>query len=260
MEQHEDDGKVENITKMQKERADAWKDRVDRYFHFLETKYGFCVTGVDVSSVWTTTVIYKNECAVVFVDRQVEFERVEVSFNRVSSSRQEYLLDNLLRIRSLDADILKGEFSFFAALDEQLVERRQRYHKRESESMLVPERARSEYQFITSDIDHFCQTFLDDNYAEFCCRMMMTLCQQHTKVIANMDYIYYNLWTYGIIHALCLVNSLFEAEDARIYYPYISESFLARFSQLDAEEIQRTSEQIRELLGMSLSSSEWCCS
>ncbi len=100
----------------QKAAAEAWRAKVDLYFGYVRTTYGFRITSADASSVWVTRVIYQSDVAAVAVERSVEFDRVEVSVIRlVDGQLPEYpifivpdtiinqtLLDNMLLLRNPD--------------------------------------------------------------------------------------------------------------------------------------------------------------
>ncbi len=106
--------------------AEAWQAKVDLYFAYLRTTYGFRITSADASSVWVTRVIYQSDVAAVQVDRSIEFQRVELTVVRLVDGRipaypifvkpdtviNQALFDNILIIRNpqlLDQlDMLKG--------------------------------------------------------------------------------------------------------------------------------------------------------
>src|ERR1700682_174301 len=94
-------------------RADAWLEKVERYFEYLQIMYGFRIALVDASSVWETRVIYQTEKTAIYVDRSLEFFRVKVSLVRLIDGAlppypifikpdtvlHEFLLDDLLALR-----------------------------------------------------------------------------------------------------------------------------------------------------------------
>jgi hypothetical protein len=172
-----------------KAQEDAWQAKVEVHFRYLQTKYHFRVVQVDDSHWWHTRLVYQNETTAIYVDRSVEFDRVELSLLRLINGKipdltvfvtpdvtlSEFLFDNLLQVRAplllpdlrtlkglqeeqieaslaflanaleqYAADVLRGDFTIFAELEE-LVKQRARNHSQQV-TVWVPSDASEEHE------------------------------------------------------------------------------------------------------------------
>ena len=90
----------------------AWQALVEQHFSYLQDDFGFHISDVDYDA-WYTRVVYRSSTTVVYVDRSIEFARVEVALVRLVDdtippiaiffSQQapfyQTLFDNVLQIR-----------------------------------------------------------------------------------------------------------------------------------------------------------------
>jgi len=100
----------------QKAQKAAWTAQVEQHFGYLQRDYNMSITGIELSA-WHTRVIYRSPTTVVYVDRSVEFNRVELSVVQVVGNTippypiffspqapyHQTLLDNVLQVRAPEA-------------------------------------------------------------------------------------------------------------------------------------------------------------
>src|SRR6266852_2502879 len=67
-----------------------------------------------------------------------------------------------------------------------------------SPSQHVPKGMQARFDEITQLTDAFCQTYLNDEYAQLCCELTATLCRKHPSPLARGKA---STWACGIIHA-----------------------------------------------------------
>lgn len=116
-----------------KAQRNEWQAKVQAHFGFLESEYGFRVASVEEHGWWLIRVIYQSATTAVYVDRNVEFNRVEVSLARLVNGKppeitvfvtpnvtlNQFLLDNLLRLR---APLVQDEYLTLAGLNDEQIE------------------------------------------------------------------------------------------------------------------------------------------
>ncbi|GCE22426.1 DUF6398 domain-containing protein [Dictyobacter kobayashii] len=263
-------------------KADAWQSRVNAQFGYLQTKYGFSITHVDASNVWVTRLIYQAANTAIYVDCNFEYRRAEVFLVCLAPPHQ-FLLDELLAVRALHlhaeqraaagledeqieaslkllaramdeyaTDVLQGDFSIFATLEERIARRGQHHRKREQESQSVPKGLVSWFTTTTRSTDNFCMDYLNEEYGDLCSQLAMTLCWQQPSLLSRRKY---DIWACAIIHALCMVNNLFDAS----HPSHISENQIEGYFGINSRAILKKSKQIRDCLQMSPLDPKWKC-
>src|SRR6266571_3507087 len=77
-----------------------------------------------------------------------------------------------------------------------------------STSQNVPKEMQERFDEITQLTDAFSQTYLNDEYAQLCRQLTATLCRKRPSPLSGGKAA---TWACGIIHALGMVNFLFDA-------------------------------------------------
>ncbi len=98
--------------------------------------------------------------------------------------------------------------------------------------------------------DVFCQTSLNDEYRQLCRELTAALCRKRPSPLARGKT---NTWACGIIHALGMVNFLFDSSQT----PHITASQIWEYFDLSSSTMQAKSKQIRDLLGMYPMDPDW---
>src|SRR2546429_8078897 len=112
-----------------------------------------------------------------------------------------------------------------------------------SPSQNVPKDMRGRFDEITQLTDAFCQTYLNDEYKQICRELTATLCRKRPSPLIRGKA---NTWACGIIHALGMVNFLFDSSQT----PHVSSSQISESFGLSSSTMQSKSKQIRDLLGI----------
>jgi len=112
-----------------------------------------------------------------------------------------------------------------------------------SSSLQVPKELQARYEEITHLTDTFSQHYLNDEYAQLCRELTATLCRKRPSPLARGNA---STWACGIIHALGMVNFLFDSSQT----PHIVASQIWEYFDLSSSTMQAKSKQIRDLLGM----------
>jgi hypothetical protein len=112
-----------------------------------------------------------------------------------------------------------------------------------SASQHVPKDREARFEEITQLTDAFCQTYLDEDYAQLSRELTATLCRKHPSPLVRGKA---PIWACGIIHALGLVNFLFDASQTL----HIAARQIWEHFALSCSTMQAKSKQIRDLLGM----------
>jgi Domain of unknown function (DUF6398) len=119
-----------------------------------------------------------------------------------------------------------------------------------SSSQHVPKDLQERFEEITLLTDAFCQTYLNDEYMQLCRELTATLCRKRPSPLVRGKA---NTWACGIIHALALVNFLFDSSQT----PHISASQIWEYFGLSSSTMQAKSKQIRDRLGMYPMDPDW---
>jgi hypothetical protein len=119
-----------------------------------------------------------------------------------------------------------------------------------STSESVPKEMQACFDEITHLTDLFSQTYLNDEYAQFCRQLTATLCRKRPSPLSRGKA---GTWACGIIHALGMVNFLFDAS----LTPHISASQIWEHFGVSSSTMQAKSKQIRDLLGIYQMDPNW---
>jgi hypothetical protein len=119
-----------------------------------------------------------------------------------------------------------------------------------STSQSVPKDLQTHFDAITQLTDDFSQASLNDEYAQLCRELTATLCRKRPSPLVHGKAA---SWACGIIHALGMVNFLFDATQT----PHILARQIGDHFGLSTSTMQAKSKQIRDLLGMSPFDPAW---
>src|SRR3989440_3811052 len=133
--------------------------------------------------------------------------------------------------------------------------RRNRYERRvsmpkRSPSQNVPKEMQARFDEITQLTDAFSQAYLNNEYAQLCRELTATLCRKRPSPLVRGKA---DAWACGIIHAVGMVNFLFDSSQT----PHIPASQIADSFSLSSSTMQAKSKQIRDLLGMYQMDPDW---
>ena len=121
---------------------------------------------------------------------------------------------------------------------------------RRGTSQQVPKDLQARFDEITHLTDAFCQTYLNDEYAQLCRQLTATLSRKRpSPLLAGKA----PTWASGIIHALGTVNFLFDPSQT----PHIAASQIWTHFGLSSSTMQAKSKQIRDLLRIHPLDPEW---
>src|ERR1700730_1636903 len=112
-----------------------------------------------------------------------------------------------------------------------------------SSSQHVPKDMQERFNEIAQLTDAFSQVTLNDEYAHLCRELTATLCRKRPSPLGRGKA---DTWACGIIHALGMVNFLFDSSQT----PHIAASQIWEYFALSSSTMQAKSKQIRDLLGM----------
>ena len=112
-----------------------------------------------------------------------------------------------------------------------------------STSQNIPKDMQARFDEITQLTDAFSQAYLNDEYAELCRQLTATLCRKRPSPLSQGKA---PTWACGIIHALGMVNFLFDSSQK----PYVPASQIWEYFSLSSSTMQAKSKQIRDLLHM----------
>lgn len=119
-----------------------------------------------------------------------------------------------------------------------------------STSQQVPKDMQARFDDITQLTDAFSQAYLNDEYKQLCRQLTATLCRKRPSPLSQGKVA---TWACGIIHALGMVNFLFDASQS----PHVPASQIVNYFSLSSSTMQAKSRQIRDLLGMYQLDPEW---
>src|SRR5260221_11524349 len=119
-----------------------------------------------------------------------------------------------------------------------------------STSEQVPKDMQARFDDITQLTDAFSKAHLNDEYAQFCRQLTATLCRKRPSPLLQGKV---TTWACGIIHALGMVNFLFDSSQT----PHLAASQIWKYFELSSSTMQAKSKQIRDLLGMYPMDPEW---
>lgn len=119
-----------------------------------------------------------------------------------------------------------------------------------STSLSVPKEMQERFDEITRLTDAFSQERLNEEYAQLCRELTATLCRKRPSPLVRGNA---NTWACGIIHALGLVNFLYDASQK----PHVPSGQIAESFRISSSTMQTKSKQIRDLLGMYQFDPDW---
>ncbi len=119
-----------------------------------------------------------------------------------------------------------------------------------SASLRVPQEMRARFDEVAQLTDSFSQTFLNDEYGQLCCELSATLCRKRPSPLLTGKG---PTWAAGIIHALGMVNFLFDSSQT----PHVASSQIAEYFGISASTMQGKSKQIRDLLRIHQMDPDW---
>ncbi len=119
-----------------------------------------------------------------------------------------------------------------------------------STSQNVPKEMQVRFDEITQLTDAFSQAYLNDEYAQLCRELTATLCRKRPSPLIGGKA---STWACGIIHALGMVNFLFDASQK----PHIPASQIWDYFDLSSSTMQAKSKQIRDLLNIYPMDPDW---
>jgi hypothetical protein len=119
-----------------------------------------------------------------------------------------------------------------------------------SPSQHVPKDMQERFEEITQLTDAFCRTYLNEEYAQLCRELTATLCRKRPSPLGRGKA---STWACGIIHALGMVNFLFDSSQTL----HIAASQIWEYFQLSSSTMQAKSKQVRDLLGMYPMDPDW---
>ena len=119
-----------------------------------------------------------------------------------------------------------------------------------SSSQHVPKEMQAHFEEITQLTDGISQTYLNHEYQQLCRELTATLCRKRPSPLVRGKA---TVWACGIIHALGLVNFLFDSSQT----PHIAARGIWEHFGLSSSTMQAKSKQIRDLLGMYPMDPDW---
>jgi hypothetical protein len=119
-----------------------------------------------------------------------------------------------------------------------------------STSQNVPKEMQARFDEITQLTDAFSQTYLNHEYTQLCRELTATLCRKRPSPLVRGKA---GTWACGIIHALGMVNFLFDSSQT----PHIAASQIWEYFGLSSSTMQAKSKQMRDLLGIDMMDPDW---
>ncbi len=119
-----------------------------------------------------------------------------------------------------------------------------------STSLNVPKEMQARFDEITQITDAFSQVHLNDEYAQLCRELTATLCRKRPSPLVQGKV---GTWACGIIHALGMINFLFDSSQK----PHVPASQIASHFGLSMSTMQPKSKQIRDLLNIDQMDPDW---
>jgi hypothetical protein len=122
-----------------------------------------------------------------------------------------------------------------------------------STSQSVPKDMQARFDEITHLTNAFSQQYLNEEYTRLCRELTATLCRKRPSPLVRGKA---QTWACGIIHALGMVNFLFDSSQT----PHIAASQIWEYFDLSSSTMQAKSKQIRDLMGMYPMDPDWSTS
>ena len=115
----------------------------------------------------------------------------------------------------------------------------------------VPNKMKSKFEEITSLTDAFCSAYLNTEYAQLSRQLTAALCRKRPSPLVKGQA---KSWACGIIHALGMVNFLYDPEQT----PHMKASAIYEKFGVGRSTGQAKSKQIRDLMDMYQMDPNWC--
>ncbi len=122
--------------------------------------------------------------------------------------------------------------------------------KKLTEPERVPKNMQDVFENITAVTDAFSEKHLNENYISLLRKLTAALCRKRPSPLLQGNI---NTWIAGMIHALGMVNFLFDKSQT----PYVSSAFISEYFNLGQSTMTNKSKQIRELMKMSQWDPNW---
>jgi len=119
-----------------------------------------------------------------------------------------------------------------------------------STSQNVPKEMQERFDEITQLTDAFSREYLNDEYAQLCRELTATLCRKRPSPLIRGKA---NTWACGIIHALGMVNFLYDSSQT----PHVPTRKIWEYFGISSSTAQSKSKQIRDLLNISQFDPDW---
>ena len=119
-----------------------------------------------------------------------------------------------------------------------------------STSQHVPKGMQARFEEIAHLTEAFCRQYLNEEYRQLCRELTATLCRKRLSPLVRGKT---TVWVCGIIHALGMVNFLFDSSQT----PHIAASQIWEYFELSSSTMQAKSKQIRDLLGIYPMDPKW---
>jgi hypothetical protein len=129
-------------------------------------------------------------------------------------------------------------------------EEKEKAMPKRSASQHVPKDRQARFEEIIQLTDAFCRTYLNEEYLQLCRELTATLCRKRPSPLGRGKV---PTWACGIIHALGMVNFLFDSSQTS----HLAASQIWEYFALSSSTMQAKSKQIRDLLGMYPMDPEW---
>jgi hypothetical protein len=114
----------------------------------------------------------------------------------------------------------------------------------------VPKAMKDRFEEIARHSDAFADVYLNAEWKTLCRQLTATLCRKRPSPVATGKA---NVWAAGIVHALGMVNFLFDPSQT----PHVKSTQIPEYFKTAQSTVQAKSKQIRDLLGMYQLSPEW---
>jgi len=120
----------------------------------------------------------------------------------------------------------------------------------EKKIVTVPKEMQGRYNEISNLIIVFCDEKLNEEYRNVCCQLCAALCRKRpSPLLAGKA----NTWACGIIHAIGMVNFLFDSKQK----PHIKASEIYSWFGIAESTGSGKSKQIRDLMKMNYFDTKW---
>jgi hypothetical protein len=119
-----------------------------------------------------------------------------------------------------------------------------------TKSETVPEAMRSKFEEITQLTDAFCTQYLNQEYAQLCRYLTAALCRKRPSPLSSGKA---NTWACGIVHAIGMVNFLFDSSQQ----PHMKATDIYSAFGIGQSTGQGKSKQIRDLMDMHQMDPNW---